>query len=143
MSKQGYKPAFAAAITATSSIVGPIIPPSIIMVMYGGITGVSIGALFAGAIIPGILIGIGQSIYLFAVAKKKNFPKSKIKVTPKEFMISFRNALVAIVMPFIILGGLIFGIFTPTEAAAVAVAYAMAVGFIIFRTLKVSDLYGL
>ena len=143
MSKQGYKPAFAAAITATSSIVGPIIPPSIIMVMYGGITGVSIGALFAGAIIPGIMIGVGQSIYLLLIAKKKNFPKSKIKVTPKEFLISFRNALVAIIMPFIILGGLIFGIFTPTEAAAVAVAYAMLVGFVLFRSLKVHDLYGL
>jgi len=141
MHEQGYKKSFAAAITATTSVVGPIIPPSIVMVMYGGITGESIGALFIGAVIPGILVGLGQSVMVGFMAKKHNYPKFDIDVTFKEFVIAFRDALVAIIMPFIIIGGILLGVFTPTEAAAVAVAYALILGFLLYRSINLRDLY--
>lgn len=141
MEKQGYKRSFAATLIAATSIIGPTIPPSIIIVIYAAVAQVSVGAMFAAAIIPGILIGLSHSIYVALIAKKQNFPKFDIKVSPKEFAISFKNSLLALITPFIILGGILGGVFTPTEAAAIAVLYSLIVGLAIFRTINFRDIF--
>lgn len=138
MEKGGYTKRFSAMITASSSIVGPIIPPSITIVLYGSVTGASIAGMFAASIVPGILIGVGQSIMVMIFAKKKNLPKSTIKTTRKEFFAVSKDATAALIMPIIILGGILGGIFTPTEAGAIACAYAILVGFLLFKELRVS-----
>ena len=141
MEKQGYTRNFSAAVTAASSIVGPIIPPSIIIVIYGAVTGESIGAIFAAAIIPGTILGLAMSIYLFLVAKSKNLPKIQQKFVMMDFMICFKDSILALIMPAIIIGGILGGVFTPTEAAAVAVFYAMVVGVIVYRSVNFKTVY--
>ncbi len=141
MEKQGYTRRFAAALTAGASIVGPIIPPSIIIVIYGAVTGVSIGSLFAAAIVPGVIIGLAMSAYIFSISKKRNFPKIEQKFEVKGFLVSFKDSLLALFMPFIIIGGILGGVFTPTEAAAVAVFYALLVGVLVYRTITLKILY--
>ena len=141
MEKQGYTRRFAVAITAASSIVGPIIPPSIIIVIYGAVTGVSVGAIFAAAIIPGTILGISMSIYVMLVAKRRNLPKVVEPFEAKEFFISLKDATLALIMPIIIVGGILGGFFTPTEAAAVSVFYALAVGIFIYRSVTFKVVY--
>jgi tripartite ATP-independent transporter DctM subunit len=143
MEKQGYTRSFSAMITAASSIVGPIIPPSIVIVIYGSVTTVSIGGMFTAAIIPGFIIGISQSILVGVMGKRWNLPKVDVKFDGKEFFQSFKAASLAVIMPVIIIGGILGGIFTPTEAAAVAVLYALVLGFFVYRTLHLRDLMGL
>ena len=140
MEKQGYDKPFSAAVTAASSLCGPIIPPSTIIVLYAAVMGVSVGAMFAGAIIPGILIGLSDMLIVKILAEKRQYPKIVVKVTPKSFFLSLKDATLALIMPVIIIGGILFGIFTPTEAAAVSVLYALVIGFFIFRTLKIPHL---
>ena len=139
MEKDGYSRAYAAAITAASSIVGPIIPPSIIIVVYGAITSTSVAALFAAAIIPGLLIGLIQGIVVFIQGKRRNYPKQQVDFTPKKFLISLKDASFALIMPLIILGGILFGVTTPTEAAAIASLYAFIIGIFVYRNLKLKD----
>ena len=140
MVKDGYDAPFSAAVTAASSLQGPIIPPSILAVIYGATMGESIGALFAAGIPIGILVGIVDCVIVYNLAKKRNYPKKIIKVNFKQFVRIFANASIALGMPFLILGGILGGIFTPTEAAAVSVGYALLVGFLVMRTLKIKDL---
>ena len=140
MVKDGYDEDFSAAVTAASSVIGPIIPPSTIMVIYGSIMGVSIAGLFAAGIIPGILIGLFLMVMTYVIALKRNYPKKQHMASLAEIWRTFRKSLLALVLPFIILGGILGGFFTPTEAAAVAVFYAFFIGFFITRTLKLSDL---
>jgi len=140
MEKQGYDRKFSAAVTAASSIIGPIIPPSINIVFYCAIMRVSVGKMFLAAIIPGIIIGLSDMIIVYFLAKKRNYPKVEVKTNPKEFVQSLKGALYAIVSPLIIIGGIVFGMFTPTEAAAVAILYSIIIGFFVFRTLKIKDL---
>lgn len=139
MEKEGYSRAYAAAITAASSIVGPIIPPSIIIVVYGAITSTSVAAMFAAAIIPGLLIGLIQGIVVFLQGKRRNFPKQHVEFTTKKFLVSVKDASFALIMPMIILGGILFGITTPTEAAAIASLYAFVIGVLIYRRLSLYD----
>lgn len=139
MEKDGYTRGYAAAVTAASSIVGPIIPPSIVIVVYGAITNTSVAALFAAAIVPGLLIGIIQGLVVFVQAKRRNFPRQKVDFTPQKFLLSFKDAALALIMPLIILGGILFGITTPTEAAAIACLYAFIVGVFVYRKLTISD----
>ncbi|MBW2027876.1 MAG: TRAP transporter large permease [Deltaproteobacteria bacterium] len=139
MKKQGYDGPFSAAVTASSSIIGPIIPPSMIMVIYGAVTSVSIGALFAAAIIPGILMGLSQMCIVVYLAKKRNYPKITVPLTPKKLALGTRDALVPLVMPAIIIFGILSGVFTPTEAAGVAVLYAFVVASLIYRSLKITE----
>jgi tripartite ATP-independent transporter DctM subunit len=139
MEKQGYSRAFAAAVTAASSLVGPIIPPSTIIVLYGAVMGVSVGAMFAAAIIPGLMIGLVDMIMVQYIAHRRQYPKQELSFTPLEFVIGLRDASLALIMPFIIVGGILGGIFTPTEAAAVAVVYALLVGLLVFRSLRLGD----
>lgn len=143
MERQGYSRAFASAVTAASSLIGPVIPPSTIIVFYGAVMGVSVGAMFAGAIVPGLVIGLIDMALVAYLAKRRNYPKQVVRVTPKQFMRSGRDAVLALIMPIIIVGGILGGIFTPTEAAAVAVVYSLIVGLFIFRTLRVVQFGGI
>jgi len=140
MEKQGYDKEFTAAVTAASSIVGPIIPPSIVIVVYAAIMNVSVGAMFIGAIIPGIMIGLTDMIVVAIISSRRKYPKVIVKTNLKTFLLSLKDAILAIVMPIIIIGGLLFGFFTPTEAAAIAVLYSVLVGVVIFRSFKMKDL---
>jgi tripartite ATP-independent transporter DctM subunit len=139
MKKQGYESPFAAAITAASSIIGPIIPPSMIIVIYGAVTSVSIGALFAAAIIPGILMGLSQMAIVFYLAKRRKYPRIVIPLTPQKLFTGTRDALVPLLMPAIIILGILSGVFTPTEAAGVAVLYAFVIATFFYRSLRLAD----
>lgn len=141
MSAAGYDRKFSAAITAASATIGPIIPPSIPFVIYGGIAGVSVGRLFLGGILPGVLMGLGLMIAVYFVSKKRKYPKSKQRATFKELISSAFSALLAVGSVVIILGGIILGIFTPTEAAVVASLYAFILGFFVFRDLKFHQIH--
>jgi tripartite ATP-independent transporter DctM subunit len=141
MKKQGYDSPFSAAVTAASSIIGPIIPPSMIIVIFGAVTGVSIGALFAAAIVPGILMGLSQMGIVAYLARRRKYPKVDIPVTPRQLLKHSRDAFVPLMMPAIILFGILFGIFTPTEAAGMAVLYAFVVATFVYRALSWRD-YG-
>lgn len=140
MVEDGYDKDFSAAITAASSIIGPIIPPSIIMVIYGSLMNVSIAGLFAAGIVPGVLVGIALMLSAGYISKRRNYPIGDSKPTIKEVAVSFKEAVIPLLMPVIILGGILSGIFTPTEAAAIAVLYALIVGFFIFKNLKLKDI---
>lgn len=140
MVEQGFEADYSAAVTAASSVIGPIIPPSIIMVVFGSVMGMSIGALFAAGFIPGILIGIVLMILAYFMSKQRNHPYRQEKVTLKDFWQAFTEAIYSLFMPLIIIGGIFSGLFTPTEAAAIAVAYALIVGVFVFRTLTFADI---
>jgi len=139
MTDQGYPKEFSGAITIASSVIGPVIPPSIPMVLYGALAEVSVGRLFMGGIIPGILVGISLMILVYTMSIKRNYPGDK-RISFKEFLIRFEKAFLPILTPVIILGGIICGIFTPTEAAAVAAVYAFALSFFVYRTLKIKNI---
>lgn len=140
MERQGYPRPFAAAITAASSVIGPIIPPSIIMVIYGSLMQVSIAGLFAAGIIPGLLMAAGLMVYTAIIAKRRGLPKVGQPASVREVGTAVKRALLPLMMPVIILGGILGGIFTPTEAAAVAVAFALVVGFLVYRNLGLRDM---
>ncbi|TFB08480.1 TRAP transporter large permease [Candidatus Atribacteria bacterium MT.SAG.1] len=139
MTDQGYPKDFSGAVTIASSVIGPVIPPSIPMVLYGALANVSVGRLFMGGIIPGILVGISLMILVYTMSIKRNYPRDK-RISFKEFLIRFEKAFLPILTPVIILGGIISGIFTPTEAAAVAAVYAFALSFFVYRTIKIKDI---
>ncbi|MCD6472098.1 TRAP transporter large permease [Candidatus Aerophobetes bacterium] len=141
MVKAGYDKEFSTAVTTASACIGPIIPPSIPVVIYALAVGnISIGALFLAGVIPGILIGISLMIVSYFISVKRNYPKSTEKITLRRFFVSFKNSILSLMLPFIIIGGIISGIFTPTEAAAIAVLYAFIVTVIIYQTVKLSDI---
>jgi tripartite ATP-independent transporter DctM subunit len=142
MTRDGRYPAsFAAALTAVSSVIGPIIPPSIPMVLYALISDTSIGYLFLGGVIPGLLIGAVQMALIAFSAKRRNFPVEP-PIPLREWPRITWEALPALLMPVILLGCLYSGVTTPTEAAAVAAAYALAVSAILYRSVSWRDLYG-
>lgn len=132
MEQGGYSKGFSVALTVSSAIQGPIIPPSIPLVLVGAVTGISIGGLLLGGAIPGVLVGLAQGLVIFLVAKKRGFPKFETKVGPAQTAKAMLGAIPFLLMPFIILGGIIAGLCTPTEASAVAVAY----GFILILVYK-------
>ncbi|AZO93301.1 TRAP transporter large permease subunit [Iocasia frigidifontis] len=140
MEEQGFEPEYSAAVTAASSVIGPIIPPSIIMVVFGSIMGLSVGSLFAAGIIPGIVIGLALMVMAYIISKKKDHPYREGKVSSKEFWVVTKKAIYSLIMPIIIVGGIFSGLFTPTEAAAIAVAYALVIGFLVFKSLSLEDL---
>lgn len=140
MKKNGYTTKFAAAVTAASSVIGPIIPPSGIMIIYAYVMEVSVAALFAGGILPGILVGLGLMAVVGWMARTKDFPPARDKATWGERWNAFVKALIPLMTPVIILGGILGGIFTPTEASAIAAVYALVCGLFILKTLKLSDL---
>ena len=140
MVKAGYKPGFSAALSTTSAIIGPIIPPSIPMVIYGVVSNTSIGFLFIGGVVPGLLLALAQSLIVFVMARYKDFPV-EAKPTLKEATRTTLDALPALFLPFIMLGGIYSGAVTPTEAAAVAALFALLLAFFWYRTLTIRDFY--
>ena len=139
MEKQGYDKSFTVAITACSSVMGVIIPPSILMVVWGGVMNVSIGALFLAGFIPGIMVGVSQMIATFFYARARNYP-IYARATVREFFRSLWRATAAMLTPVIIIGGVVGGLFTPTEAAVVAVLYSFGVGLVIHRTVGLREI---
>jgi C4-dicarboxylate transporter DctM subunit len=140
MVEDGYDKDFAAAVTASSSIIGPIIPPSIAFVVFGAIANVSIAALLLGGILPGILLGIAMMAIVGWISKIRNYPKSEIRATWKEIFYATKESALAIIAPIIIIGGILSGIFTPTEAAVIADVYALIIALFIYKEIKFSDL---
>ena len=139
MVRKGYDLDFATALTISTAVVAPIIPPSIIAVIYAWMADESVAAMFAAGIIPGLLVGLGMAVPVFVIARKRNYPKEPPPTLP-EFMAVLRNALPALMIPVIIMGGILFGWFTPTEAAAVAVVYALVVPPIFYREPALREL---
>jgi tripartite ATP-independent transporter DctM subunit len=142
MTKAGNNPRFSAAITAVSSTIGPIIPPSIPFVIYGSLTNVSVGALFLGGIIPGLLMGFALMAVIALVARRKNLPRMTERPTGREALRVLAGALPALILPVFIVGGILTGWFTPTEAAVVASLYAMFLGLVFYREFRLADLSG-
>jgi tripartite ATP-independent transporter DctM subunit len=139
MKKEGYTPEYSAAVTAISSTIGPTIPPSIAMVVYGAMAEASIAKLFLAGFIPGLLLGLAQLLVAFLFARRQNFPVRPKIISMHTVTKGFFNTILAIMMPLILLGGILSGVFTPTESAGVAVFYALIVGFFIYRELKISS----
>jgi tripartite ATP-independent transporter DctM subunit len=135
MLDEGFDPDFSAAVTAASSTIGPVIPPSIPFVLYGSMAGVSVGGLFLGGAIPGVIMGLALMIFCYLISIKRNYPCHKRTVI-KELARSFLTALPPLMTPIIIIGGILGGIFTPTEAAVVAVVYALVLGIFIYKELN-------
>jgi TRAP-type transport system large permease protein len=140
LQKEGYGKDFACALTAASAVVDPIIPPSIIIVIYAAVMNTSIGGMYAAAIIPGLLLILGDMVIVHTLAKRRNYPRRQEPFSVKELVIGTRDATLALIMPFIILGGIFMGVFTPTEAAAVAAAYALMVGIFIYRKMSLKEI---
>ncbi len=133
MVEKGYRPSFAAALAAASATIGPIIPPSVPMVLYGVLSGASIGALFLGGVIPGLIMGLGFMLLVFLQNRKMKLERQA--VTFKDFLKSAVTSFPALLAPLIILGGIWGGIFSPTEAAGVAVAYTIFLGTVVYKNL--------
>ncbi|MFP7287732.1 TRAP transporter large permease [Shouchella clausii] len=141
MTKRNYPPAFSTALTAATSLITPIIPPGIALIMYGYIGNVSIGNLFLAGIVPGLMLSVIFLILVHFIAKKRGFEtEKKPAAKPKEMLIASKDAAFAILLPIIIIGGIRFGVFSPTEAGAIAVIYALILGFFIYRQMKGNQL---
>jgi tripartite ATP-independent transporter DctM subunit len=140
MKREGYGGRFSAAVTAASAIVSPIIPPSLIIILYAAVMDTSIGAMFVAALIPGFLMVAGDMIIVHLLSVKRRYPRRTEAVGFSEAVRCTRDALIALVMPVIIIGGIVGGVFTPTEAAAVAVSYAFIVGGLVFRKMRAKDI---
>ena len=141
MEKAGYSRSYACAVTAAGSIIGPTIPPSTLAIIYGSIMGVSISGLFAAGILPGLLICVICMAVIAFTARRKNLPKSASRPSLKLLGQALREGFFAALLPVFILGSILGGFATPTEAAAIAVAYALFVGGVIYRALTWRDLY--
>ena len=140
MVKRGYSRAFTGAVTAASSTIGIIIPPSVPMVILGAYLGISTGALFAAGLVSGLLLGLGLIAVCWAISLRRGYPV-EAQFSLKALAIAFLRALPALTMPMIILGGILGGLFTPTEASSVAVVYGIVVGAVYYRTLTLTTLY--
>ncbi|MCX7817020.1 MAG: TRAP transporter large permease [Syntrophales bacterium] len=139
MKKQGYDEELSAGVTATASCMGPLIPPSIPFIIYGIITNVSIASLFVAGVLPGLLLGASLMLYMILVARTRGYPRHE-RATIKEIINVTSQSLPSLAMPVVIVGGIIAGIFTPTEAAGVAVTLALITGFLIHRRLRLKQL---
>jgi len=140
MAKEGYDLDFSAAVTASSSCLGPIIPPSVIMITYGVVMQVSIGGLFLAGMIPGILLGLGLMIPAYVISVRRSYPKGDWP-SLRELLEVTVEASLALVMPIIIIGGILFGIVTPTEVSGIAVIYGAAVGILVYKQLGFKEIY--
>jgi tripartite ATP-independent transporter DctM subunit len=135
MVRKGYDKDFATVLTICTAILAPIIPPSIVAVIYAWMADESVAAIFAGGYLPGLLVGIGMAVPVFVIARKRNYPREPAP-TLASLTLALRNALPALMIPVIIMGGILIGWFTPTEAAAVAVVYALIVPPLFYRELS-------
>ena len=140
MVKEGYTRPFSCAVTVAGSIIGPTIPPSNLMVIYGSLMGVSIAGLFAAGILPGLLICLLCMAVIAALGRRLNLPKSTERFSLIRILWAFKSSFLALLMPAIILGGILGGIVTPTEAAAIAVFYALLISTVVYRALTFNDI---
>jgi tripartite ATP-independent transporter DctM subunit len=140
MTEEGYDLDFSASVTASSAAIGPIIPPSIIMIIYASLMDVSVAGLFLAGYAPGILIAVGLIILCYIMSKKRDYPIHSSKITRREFYEASRGAILPLILPIIIIAGILFGVFTPTEASVVAAAYALVLGFFVKKTIKLRDI---
>lgn len=138
MKKQGYDASFSVAITACSSVMGVIIPPSILMIVWGGLMSVSIGGLFLAGVVPGILMALFMMSTVLVYAKIRNYPIYQ-RASLKEFFQALGQAIFALVTPAIIVGGIVFGFFTPTEASVIAVLYSAILGGLVYRKIGIKE----
>lgn len=138
MKDAGYDEDFSLAVTGGSSIIGPIIPPSVPAVVFGVIAGVSIGRLFIAGVVPGLIMGLAMGILVYFQSKNKNYPKQK-RATLKELWASLKESFFPLLTPVVIIGGILVGIFTPTEAAIIAVIYSLILG-IAYREITLKDM---
>lgn len=139
MEEKGYDKGFAAAVNASAATIGPVIPPSVGFIIFASLSNASVGKLFVAGAIPGLIIGLCMIAICFWIARKRNFPKGEAW-NKTELWLSFKDAAWSLLMPVIILGGIITGIVTPTEAGVLAVGYGLLVGVFFHRDIKWSDL---
>lgn len=140
MRKEGYAPGFSAALVGTSSSLGTVIPPSIVMIVYGTTANTSIGKLFMGGIIPGLLLASGLIVVAVYLSKRHGWAGGRT-FTPTEKRKAWRESLPALMVPVMIIGGIRFGVFTPTEAAVSAIIYSLVLGFAVYRSLSLWDVW--
>ncbi|WP_400163332.1 TRAP transporter large permease [Brevibacillus sp. TJ4] len=139
MEKEGYKREFSSAVTVSSSLLGPIIPPSLVFIIYGVISETSITRMFLAGVIPGIVLAVSFMLLIYVIAIKENFPKAE-KATSRQAFRALLEVIPALLIPLVILVGILTGVFTATESAAVASLIAFFVGFFFYRELKLKDL---
>lgn len=139
LARSGYSPAFAAALTAAASTLGAIIPPSVLFVIYGAMTGTSIGKLFLGGVIPGLIMTVYLFVATYVISKRRGYPKLPTTSWPEAWQITLRAAP-ALLMPVIVLGGIVGGVFTPTEAGAIAAGYAFVLAVFVYREVSWNEL---
>jgi len=140
MAKEGYHRPYAAALVGVSSVIGPIIPPSIAMIIYAVLSGTSIAQLFLAGIVPGVLLGVGLMVYAWWMARRHQYPVSP-RIGMRDRAVATVQASPALMLPVIILGGILSGVFTPTESAAVAVIYAFVVSAVLYRSMSWRELW--
>jgi len=140
MTKRGYDVDFSAGVIVAAATIGPVIPPSVIFVLYGVLGEVSIGALFLAGFIPGILMGLSLMVRVYLISRRRNYPVFP-RATLREIWRAFKSSFFALLTPVIIIGGMLSGIFTPTEAAVVAVLYAIILGMLVYRELTLPELW--
>mgnify|MGYP000132337233 CR=1 FL=1 len=139
MKREGYPPGFAVGITAASATIGPIIPPSIVLIIYGSMTNMSIGALFLAGVIPGLMIGLSLMLIVAVMARRQGFPSQR-RMPWRDRLVATVVALPALVAPAIILGGILGGLYTATEAGVIACLYGLFVGVFVYREFRLRDL---
>lgn len=142
MTRAGYRPAFTAALLGSAATIGPIIPPSIIMIVYASLAGVSVARLFIGGAIPGVIMGLFLMGVVAFLARREDWPRGP-RPTLVSIVASTRAALLVLLMPVIIVGGILGGVFTTTESAAIGCAYALLVALVIYRTVGLRQLRGI
>lgn len=142
MTRQGFDPRFAVAITACSSVMGVIIPPSILMIVWGGVMSISVGALFLAGAIPGLMIAAALMATVYGYAKVYDYPTAG-KPTAVEFWNALKGAGLALLTPVFVIGGIVGGVVTPTESAIIAAFYSFFLGFVVYRTISLRDTVGI
>lgn len=142
MKENGFDGPFAASVTTAASVLGPIIPPSIPFIIYAAMTENSVGKLFLAGVIPGILMAFSLMTLIYVISKTRDYPKDRLP-SLKQLLKASKEAFLPLLMPVIMLGGIVTGIFTPTEAAAVAVAYALLISMWVYRSVTFRDLPGI
>ena len=142
LTRAGYSSPYSATLVAVSGSIGPVIPPSIPLVVYGVIVSSSIAKLFMGGLVPGLMMGFMLMIFNYFISKKRGYVGSSYRCSFREMLVGLKDAILALIMPIIIIGGIVTGMFTPTESAATAVAYAFVVGGLIYRELTWKSIWG-